>query len=66
VPPIGGHVEQGPQHEGAQMGAWMRQNRVRLRAENAVDVDDIEIERAGGVGRAPLPPEPGLDALQDG
>ena len=54
----------GQQHEGALMGARMRQDRVGRVAHQAVHGDQVEIERARRVRRRRAPARPRLDRVQ--
>ena len=63
--PVRRHVAQRQEHEGALMEPWMRQDRrCPGDADAPLIVEKIEIERAGGIGLAPDPPEAGLDAMK--
>ena len=64
--PIGHHIRQRQQNEGAQMGPRMRQNRVGRGAYPIAHRDNVEVEGAGGVWLAPTPSGRVFDPLQNG
>lgn len=49
VNPAGSHVAQRVENETAEVGARVRQDRVRRAADLTVDVDDVEVQGARGV-----------------
>ncbi len=66
MPPFRRDIGERHQDESPLMRARMRQNQVRPGAAEAIDVDDVEIERPRRVGDASHPAEPRLDRLQGG
>ena len=66
VAPVGGDFGQGGEDEVAEMGARVGQDRVWGVADQGADGDDVEVQGAGGVGYAAVPPGGGLDRLEAG
>src|SRR4051794_11874405 len=57
MPPFGRYVAERRQHEATLVQAGVRQLQCRGRALAAVIVEEVEIERAGGIAGAALAPE---------
>ena len=66
VAPVGGDFGQGGEDEVAEMGARVGQDRVWGVADQGADGNDVEVQGAGGVGHAAVPPGGGLDGLKAG
>ena len=66
VSPVGGDFGQGGEDEAAQVGAGVREDRVRAVAHQGVDGDDVEIQGAGGVGQGAGSAGGGFDGVEAG